>query len=389
MDETQSPEISRLLADFADKQTAFTLFAQDLNALFGRLCGATKISAEISSRVKESQSLQRKVVAKGYRALDEVPDLAGVRVITQHLSDVDAVCEMLHREFQVTEDVPHGVDHPEAFGYASRHLVCRMAAERAAITEWAPYSELWFEVQVRTILQHAWASISHALDYKAGSDAPPSVRRKLFQVAALIEVGDALFEGFRTELDAVRRDYKSVSASEEWRELPIDVDALIASWPRWSAADIVDTLRAKGISVDEDAVFRSMEVPDPMFISEVAELGRAMRLTTVGEVVDLLSDAELKQTFLENFKPSGMYSSDYITLLAIYWAASGRSVPIPQGVERTRHDRAFSEATAEPTAAKTSADSAKKTRTGAAKKTSTGAAKKTRTGTARKTGTGE
>jgi hypothetical protein len=54
-------------------------------------------------------------------------------------------------------------------------------------------------VQVRTVLQHAWASISHALQYKQEDDIPRALRRRLARISALLEVADEEFAELNRE----------------------------------------------------------------------------------------------------------------------------------------------------------------------------------------------
>jgi len=67
------------------------------------------------------------------------------------------------------------------------------------------------EVQVRTILMHAWAGIEHKLAYKKTEHVPNQFKRKLYQLSALFEVADDQFESLRNEKDK----YKDQIISEE------------------------------------------------------------------------------------------------------------------------------------------------------------------------------
>lgn len=58
-----------------------------------------------------------------------------------------------------------------------------------------------FEIQSRTILMHAWASINHKLSYKKDADIPQDFKRSLYRLSALIEIADQQFDILRNEQD--------------------------------------------------------------------------------------------------------------------------------------------------------------------------------------------
>lgn len=164
-----------------------------------------------------------------YRYASDLHDLLGVRVITHFSKDVDLVVNALRAEFDIDEAVP--VDRseslePDAFGYRSSHLHARLGERRLALTEWAPYAALKFEIQVRSILQHAWAEIEHDLGYKSPEVVPKTIVRRFALVAGLLELADSEFDNIReriaTHVDAVDQ---SVSSGED---VPIDRDSVHA-----------------------------------------------------------------------------------------------------------------------------------------------------------------
>ena len=67
----------------------------------------------------------------------------------------------------------------------------------AHFTEWKKFSGIKFEIQIRTVLQHAWSAISHKLEYKTVNDVPKKMRRQLFRISALLEIGDQEFSSLR------------------------------------------------------------------------------------------------------------------------------------------------------------------------------------------------
>jgi len=73
------------------------------------------------------------------------------------------------------------------------------------LSEYALFDKMKCEIQVRTILQHAWAEIEHDLVYKSPADIPFRVRRRFASLAGLLEIADREFESLRQDEMAVRR----------------------------------------------------------------------------------------------------------------------------------------------------------------------------------------
>ncbi|HMJ78150.1 MAG TPA: hypothetical protein VK507_19370 [Iamia sp.] len=331
-----------IVSAFEQAHDTYSLYSSSLETLAARLCALHGLQPEITSRTKRPQSLRGKLERKSYAALTEVPDLSGVRVIVQYRPEVSAVCDLLHREFDVLDDDAHEADRPDAFGYASRHLVLQLDPGRAALAEWSQFRGLRAEVQVRTILQHAWASISHSLDYKHGEDVPSDVRRKLFQVAAMIEVSDGLFQDFRREVGEITDSYEQKTEAGDWRGLPIDVDALRVSFAEWRPRGIEALATAA-----EDLFATVSDSEHSAFLGQVASLSRSLQLGTVGDLADLMNAETTTDLFEARFRPAfgrglGGFSLDYLALVTLTAIALDRQVDIDSDVEVDRHLRSVS-----------------------------------------------
>lgn len=153
----------------------------------------------VSHRIKKLASTERKLQAKGLE-LSDLHDLLGLRVITYFPDEVDICSAIIEREFHINE--VDSIDKrallpPDRFGYLSRHYIASLSPARSFLTENRPYKDMTFEVQIRSILQHAWAEIEHDLGYKATSELPAHLRRRFFRVAGLLELADDEFSSLR------------------------------------------------------------------------------------------------------------------------------------------------------------------------------------------------
>ena len=159
---------------------------------------------DISNRVKERDSLIKKVQEKGkYNGLEEITDISGIRIICYFEQDVDRVSEIILREFEIDEE--NSIDKRKLkeneFGYKSLHLVVSFSGERTKLTEYKDCQDLKTEIQIRTILQHGWAEIEHDLGYKSSIAVPKNYKRDFNRVAALLETADKEFSHLRNKIE--------------------------------------------------------------------------------------------------------------------------------------------------------------------------------------------
>lgn len=242
-------EITAAVAEYQRTREQYAEFGDALTGVLTGLAGDAGIETEsITARAKQPERLAEKLRSKdAYAGLEDITDLCGVRVVTRYHADVARVCEVVEREFRTLEIVEHGSDEIRSFGYASNHLIVKLDdTRRGPLGEWRRFSGLVAEIQVRSILQHAWASISHGLDYKTGAEIPATVRRQLFRVAALLETGDELFDSFRASVEQVKSDYEATAKQDAWRDLSLDYDSLTAAWTRLPIAEIVEAAERHG-----------------------------------------------------------------------------------------------------------------------------------------------
>lgn len=214
------------VAVFRDSRWRYERFTSRIEALINELLAAAKIDSHlIEARTKEIQSFTDKIAraSKAYRdPLTEITDLCGLRVITYYQDAADAIGRLLEREFVV--DQANSVQHASTgaeFGYKSAHFVVALTRERVKLAEWAGFAGMRAEIQVRTVLQHAWAAISHKLQYKREEDVPASLQRKLFRLSALFELADDEFISLRETSASVSTEIVQQVASGNLR-LPLD-----------------------------------------------------------------------------------------------------------------------------------------------------------------------
>lgn len=174
----------RLLTQYASTRHLYDDFAVTVYQLIDRLLQQTGVKYQIAYRTKTMEGLREKLVRKAtqgirYGCLDEVEDLAGLRLIFYS--------ERGSRRFQdaVREEISGAMqfeDRRTQSGYDATHIVMSFGPKRLQLSEYKRYEGLKIEIQVTTVLRHAWSEIEHDLIYK---DINGLRRRDLKKFAAL------------------------------------------------------------------------------------------------------------------------------------------------------------------------------------------------------------
>jgi ppGpp synthetase/RelA/SpoT-type nucleotidyltranferase len=268
----------RLAAATGGYVTLIRTLLDDAGIDYLSVTGRTKSVASFSAKANRTESGSPLYPDP----LEQITDQIGVRVITYVHSDVAAVAELLADELDILDDRDLGEETARSgrFGYASRHLLVRvrdtdedgegaegrhegLAGERAS-------------VQVRTVLQHAWAEFEHDIRYKGNvpEDAAADLDRRFTLAAGLIELADREFATIRERIQAAAPG--STTEREADHIVGQDLATFLAGhysdagWSHtdhydWIAGllaelgiDTVDDLADLLTSVDADAVIRRM-----------------------------------------------------------------------------------------------------------------------------------
>lgn len=169
-------------------------------------------------RVKDKQSALDKLNFKQYpEPKEQMTDLVGARFVVLLKSDME-ILEKLLIEYprwvrsKDRDPVGEQKDRPKHFDYQSVHYVVR-APEEMVIDGVTIPANLPCEVQIRTLLQHAYAELVHDKFYKGVGHIPPSADRLVARCMALMETTDGMFVEAVGELEAVNKSRKQWCAA--------------------------------------------------------------------------------------------------------------------------------------------------------------------------------
>jgi putative GTP pyrophosphokinase len=179
------------------------LTTRDLESSIEETVRALPSHPTVKGRSKDFSSYFKKYlrILKNDREDDQPPlitDLIGVRIICPFLEDLSTVENVIKKTFEVVELDRKGAHYTfKEFGYESIHLLIKIP-ERIIKKRGFCGCEV-AEIQIRTILQNAWAEVEHELVYKAEFtpfDEP--MKRKLAAVNASLSLADIIFQEIRT-----------------------------------------------------------------------------------------------------------------------------------------------------------------------------------------------
>jgi len=222
--------------------------------------------------------------------LTEITDLAGIRIISYYKEDVDKINKVIEKEFDIdrenSSDKAELLD-PEKFGYLSVHYVISLSPDRKKLPVWEDFANIKGEIQVRTVLQHAWAAIDHKLMYKREKEVPTDLRRKLFRLSALLELADDQFSDLRRLTEEVK-EYYAQQIKKGRLDIQLDLSSLIAyletikPHPKWEETaervgflPLATDLRIRYWDLFNRTLLSSLQLADIRTIAELDTLLQA------------------------------------------------------------------------------------------------------------------
>lgn len=166
----------------------------------------------IKSRVKKPISIVEKLQRRNLPVtlesmMNNLDDVAGIRVICSFVDDIYAVANMLVSQDDITViAIKDYIKNPKPNGYRSYHLIIEIPVFFSEEKK-----NLRVEVQIRTIAMDFWASLDHQLKYKKSFiDDNGEISEELRKCANVIAETDQKMLAIRKRIEAqgvtVRRD---------------------------------------------------------------------------------------------------------------------------------------------------------------------------------------
>lgn len=238
----------------------YELFAEVLQAVLLRAVKDLGVSAIVQTRGKGVPNFAEKMIRKRREypdAVNQFTDMCGARIIVEYQDEIEPVCGFIQRHFELheAEDLLERLAVTE-FGYRSLHFIVslkqgefdnilqekrfkkpleqlyeRRTEEECQGRKLMPGPRFKAEIQVRTLLQHAWAAFYHDRLYKGEFEVPPGWKRDANRIAATLEEADESIARTIRGVESYKTYYGSYMTREERKQELRNLEAVFCHDP--------------------------------------------------------------------------------------------------------------------------------------------------------------
>lgn len=249
---------------------------------------------DISYRAKEIESYRDKCYKRKYsNPMNEIYDMAGIRITTYTTAEVKKIKKIIEENFEIDQE--HCSDKSETievdrFGYLSVHYIAEFP-HYSSDPHIEKFEGMKFEIQVRTLLQHAWSEVEHDRNYKFNGVLPKELKRRFYRLAGILELVDDEFESLAHDVEVYKRSLASIGG-EEAMDVVLDRETITSYFSRIydddmifdnSNSEVIQYLNTFGIytladldtlyeSVSEEVISHMLDLNGPTY--NAAQLAR-------------------------------------------------------------------------------------------------------------------
>lgn len=137
--------------------------------------------------------------------LNQIQDQLGARVVGLYLSDVEQLAAVVTRYFRAIETRTVVPDSESEFGYFGKHFILILPSDLYDDAVPKTSDPPFFELQIKTVFQHAWGEAEHDLGYKTPAQLSSDHKRRIAFCSAQAWGADRIFNELYGELAPVRK----------------------------------------------------------------------------------------------------------------------------------------------------------------------------------------
>lgn len=188
--------------------------------LSGLLSGVPRIDS-ISARAKSPDRYEKKAsktengVRKYEAPISEIQDQIGARITVFYLRDVRDIRHQIEKFFRFIELQEKTPGSDAEFGYFGLHFIIHIPEDIVPDEVDGDDVPQFFELQIKTLFQHAWSEAHHDLGYKSIRDLTSDEQRKVAFTAAQAWGADTIFEELANRLVFNDNDLKKATSEKD------------------------------------------------------------------------------------------------------------------------------------------------------------------------------
>lgn len=227
----KNKDIQQIKCDYDQKCIHYKALGDLIRLYLIESLTAAKISfTDIQFRVKTFHSFFTKIKRKKYynEPYSKIEDICGVRVICTFKEDLQKVTELIPLLFDSKPPDNKELDiQSKLIGYRGIHQIVKL---KAAICDSSSFYNklkgLNAEIQIRTIVQHSWAEVSHKLNYKDEENVPTEFQEMLANISSTLSLVDNLYSNLRKEKEELKNKLKSKNKKTFPLDQEINIETL-------------------------------------------------------------------------------------------------------------------------------------------------------------------
>jgi len=297
-------EIEKYVQEYNKRRHLYKILTEKVANLIEEVLKLKGINyVNVESRTKSLESFRNKISKKIDFSPREMQDLSGIRIIAHTNIEVEKIGRIIKELVKIDER--RSIDKSKSLGidkvgYKSQHFVATLPEKRTILQEFLPLKGLCFEIQIRTILQHAWAEMQHDRNYKFSGILPEEIKRRLSLLAGQLEIADNEFDRISQEIEQYS---KEVAQKTEEGDLDIPIDS----------TSLREYLSNKFKRIKIENIFG----PNDDQASTIIEELKLMKINKL-EDLDRIIPSDLEEKILQNPKKYNNYLGLLRDILMIY-----------------------------------------------------------------------
>lgn len=190
-----------ILSEYKEKYEVLKEYAVKLELYLKKILENYSRIDRITARAKspdryiaKATKLESNGTSKYSDPINQIQDQLGARIITYYLNDIGEVCKLIEGYFGPIESTKKQPETYDKFGYEGQHYILLWPEDVYIEDVSQKYHPKFFELQIKTLFQHAWSESNHDLGYKPEEELTGDQQRRIAFIAAQAWGADRLLK---------------------------------------------------------------------------------------------------------------------------------------------------------------------------------------------------